>query len=160
MFRLSMIRNYPVIFKNKRVGLLLGIRSDLHTKSVSDLIISCGFRGKRIIQSNCVDTIADGFILLRNMPLCSPMQECTEADFVFDTTGLFVGRIMDLVIEESSMTIQALDVCTGYLSGIFSKRIWVFEFEQKSHGEVVIPASFGSGLTEWVKEEKTCVLRQ
>ena len=152
-----MIRNYPVICKNKRVGLLLGMSLDLRAKRVTDLIISCGLRGKRMVQSSSVETIADGFILIRDMHLHTPIQEYTDTGFVFDTTGLFVGRIVDLAVDESSMSIQALEICTGYWPGLFSKRIWVFEFEQKDHGEVIVSASFGSGLIEWVKEEKTCV---
>ena len=157
LIRLNMIRNYPVICENKRIGLLLGMRFDFNAKRASDLVISCGFRGKRMIHCDFVESIADGFILVKNSYSNALAQNYAETAFAFDTTGLLVGRVMDVAVDESSMAIQALEIATGYLPGVYTKRIWIFEYECKGCSEMIIPASVGSGLMELIKEEKTCV---
>ncbi len=109
-----------------------------------------------MISSSHVNAVADGFILVQDAQMRLPLQDCTETVFAFDTTGLLVGRVIDWAIDESSMTVQALEIVTGYLPGMYTKRIWIFEYECKRDGEIIIPASFVSGLTTIVKEEVAC----
>lgn len=156
LFRLSAVRNAPVICRNERIGLLQGMSVNLQTKQITDLIVGCGLRGKRRILCRDVRSIADGFILLKDDAVHMAVQDCKENLFVLDTSGLLIGHVVDYMIDESVMTVQALEIVTGYWPCRYTKRIWLFEYEYRGE-EIIVPASFGGELIKLREEDEICV---
>lgn len=157
MFRLSAIRNYPLICRKKRVGLLQDIGVNLESKEVTEWIVGCGFYGKRRILSDYIRSVSDGFVLLEDHAKCMAARDCVKTEFVFDTSGLLLGRVTDYMIDESTKCIQALEVITGYWPCRYTRRIWLFAYEYRGKGEILVPASIGSELIGIKREEERCV---
>jgi len=160
VFRLNAVRNLPVIMQSKRVGMLLGISVDLYTKQATDIIVACGLRGKRRIQCRYISAIAEGFILIDDTAHSTVDHGGINRVFAFDTTGVLIGRASDYAIEESSMEIQAIEIITGYLPGIYPRKTWIFDYECIGTGEILLPASIRCGLIDLEREGRTCVCRQ
>lgn len=163
MVKMSAMRNCPVICKNKRIGLMQGMYMESDAKQVSALIVACGFRGKRIVQRGDIQSVANGFVLIRNTERAKDLHDCMGSIFVRDTAGLLVGRVTDYAIDENTMQILAVEILTGYLPGVYMKRIWIFNYEYHNPGEFVVPASFGSELMRikaFKEEEAICDCQQ
>lgn len=148
MVRLSALRNYPVVCENKPLGLLQGISLDEQQRRIEALIVSCGFRGKRIVLPEDVRAIADGFILAQKAQKYKRSLEKPLCTFVRDTTGLLAGRITDYAIDEEALRVAAIELSPGYLPGERQKRLWMYAYAHNGAdaSEVTVPASFHGEL--------------
>lgn len=149
MIRMSILRNYPVICCNRQVGLLQSINLDAAQKRVCALMVSCGFRGKRVILPQNVLSIADGFILADEVKKYKRAYDREPCVFVRDTTGLLTGKVTDYAIDEQTLGIQAVEMMLGYLPSQRRTRIWIYEYARADaqQDELIVPASLGSELT-------------
>lgn len=158
MIRMSALRNYPVIHQNQQIGLLQSISLDPVQIRVHALVVSCGLRGKRIIPAASVKTISQGFILAEDVQKYDRTLESRSSAFVRDTTGVLVGKVTDYAIDEKRLTIQALEMTTGYWPGKNSVRIWIFEYTLSSEreNELTVPACVGCGLIDQKEGMDAC----
>ena len=148
LVRMSVLRNYPVISGNRQIGLLQSISLDEAQKRVCALIVSCGFRGKRVLLPQDVQSIADGFILASGTQKYRRELETAPCQFVRDSAGLLAGRITDYAIDEKSLCIQAIEMMPGYLPREQRIRIWVYAYARPDSAapELIVPSSLGSEL--------------
>lgn len=140
MVRLSALRNTPVICENRQLGLLQGISLDDAQRQIEALIVSCGFRGKRIVLPEDVRAIADGFILARRSEKYKRAYEKPPCAFVRDTSGLLVGRVTDYAIDEGALCVTAIELSPGYLPSERRARLWMYAYARMGALEVSIPA--------------------
>ena len=128
MIRLSTLRNVPVVFGDRRMGLLQSVCFDQNRKRICALIVSSGVRGKKIVQTQHVQMLEKRFIMVDQWSKyrCSDQQQM--ALFVRDTTGLLVGCVTDYAIEEETMNILAVEMISGYLPQAHRKRMWIYEY--------------------------------
>lgn len=146
---MSILRNYPVICHEKRLGLLQNISLDTAQKRVLALIISCGMRGKRVILSQDVLSVADGFILADKAEKYKKALEKTPCTFVRDTTGLLCGRVTDYAIDENTLCVRAIEVIPGYWPNERRARIWMYDYARAERAsELTVPACLGCELIE------------
>jgi len=116
-------------------------------KRIDALMISCGFRGKRLALPESILSIAEGFILVSQTVRCPRWKEQASVPFVRNTAGMLVGRISDYAIDESALEIMAVEVICGYLPSEYQKRIWVYEYTNRDEArEIVIPVGLGCEL--------------
>lgn len=155
MVRMSSLRNYPVICRDKQVGLLQNICLDAAQKRVYALIVSCGICGKRVVLPEDIVSLSNGFILVNQVRRYRRSFETASSTFVRDSTGLLVGYVTDYAIEESRMQVAALEMRTGYLNR--TNKYWVFTYTQTQSKELCIPACMGSELIGLKEGIDTCV---
>lgn len=146
MVRLSVLRNHPVVCENRPLGLLQGISLDDQQRRIEALIVSCGFRGKRVVLPQDVRAVAGGFILAQKAQKYKRSLEKPLCTFVRDTTGLLVGHISDYAIDEHALCVTAIELSPGYLPDESKKRLWMFAYARASNDapEVTIPADLRS----------------
>ena len=128
MIRLSTLRNVPVVFEDRRMGLLQSVCFDQNRKKICALIVSAGVHGKRIVLTQHVQTLAQSFIMVDQWSKYRRSDQQQMALFVRDTTGLLVGRVTDYAIEEETMNILAIEMIPGYLPQAYRNRIWIYEY--------------------------------
>ena len=143
MVRLSALRNHPVICEGRPLGLLQGISLDETQRNVQALIVSCGFRGKRVVLPQDVVSMADGFILARQVQKYKRALEQPLCAFVRDTSGVLTGRITDYAIDERALRVAAIELSPGYLPGERRSRLWMYAYARAngSANELTIPGS-------------------
>lgn len=156
MIILSTIRNCPVICQDKRIGLVMGIGLCDDAKQVTELIIACGLRGKRIVSCGNIQSVADGFLLVKDTMRYKHAHHPAKCMFAYDADGLLLGYVTDYAIDEHTMQIQAIEVLTGYLPGKYTKRVWIFDYECRNQEKVIVPASFCSELMRLNEEDGIC----
>lgn len=140
LIRMSILRNYPVAFEERQIGLLQSVRFDRARKRVCALVVSCGMRGKRIVPSKHVCMIADGFILVDGLQRYSRSDNQELWPFVRDTTGLLTGRITDYAIERKTLDVFAVEILPGYCPNEIRNRVWMYEYSPaKDSQEMIIP---------------------
>lgn len=125
-------------------------------KQVSELIVACGLRGKRIVPRGSIQSVADGFVLVKDTLRCKCAHPPAKSMFAHDANGLLLGYVTDYAIDEHTMQVQAIEVLTGYLPGKYTKRIWVFDYECRNQEEVIVPASFCGELMRLNEEDGIC----
>lgn len=148
MIRWSLLRNYPIIIGQKRLGLLQSIRLDEAQKRVCALIVARGMLGKCAVLTKDVLSLNEKFILVK----CFQRNRCSEEQppslFVRDSQGLLTGRITDYAIDEADFRIIAIQMQTGYAWFHPQERFWVYTYVRSSleASEICIPACLGSEL--------------
>lgn len=148
LFRISALRNMPIICCGRRVGILQGVTFDAAQKRVYALIASCGFRGKRSILADEVLFVADGFILVKASHRYRRSNEVSSCRFIRDTTGMLSGYVTDYAIDEATLNIIAVEMAQSYLPSAQKRRIWVYEYSRPSSEseELIVPSCLGSEL--------------
>ena len=140
VIRMSMLRNYPVAFEERQIGLLQSVQFDRARKRVCALVVSCGMRGKRIVHSQNVRMIADEFILVDGLEKYRRSDQQHVWPFVRDTTGMLAGRITDYAIERKTLKVLAVEIVPGYCLSEIKSRIWMYEYSPaKDSCEIIIP---------------------
>lgn len=123
-----MLRNYPVVQKERQVGLLQSIRFDAARKRVCALVVSCGMHGKRIVPAEYILVIADSFILIDGMERFRRANQQETWPFIRDTTGLLIGRTSDYAIDRQTLEVCAIECILGYGFKERTCRIWIYEY--------------------------------
>lgn len=162
MIRLSALRHTPVICCGKRKGLLQSVTFDYDQKKMRSLIVSCGFRGKCVVEAKDILSCSDAFIMAQRCRRFRREDEACGQLFVRDTTGLMAGYIADCAIDERNLSIAALLMRQGYLPSAYRTEIWIYEYKPSEHHrqELIIPASLGSELIFDKEAEEICVFQR
>lgn len=149
MIRMSMLRNHPVVHKNKRIGLIQNLSVNLSQKRIKALIVSCGMKGKRILFPAQINTISEEFVLAEDTEKYRREYEDQSRAFVRNTDGRLIGYVTDYAIDEQTMSILAVEMTTGYLFKEKSIRVWIYTFacHEAEQWELIIPSQISSELS-------------
>lgn len=147
MIRLSALRNMPVVCGGRPLGLFQGIGLDEAQREIEAIVVSCGFRGKRVVLAQDVLAVSDGFILAKEARKYKRAYEKPACLFVRDTSGLLAGRVTDYAIDERSLRVMAIEFACGYSPGERRKRLWMYAYARSApqSPEMTVPASFCDG---------------
>jgi len=141
VFRISLLRNIPVICGERQIGLFQSAYIDKSRKRVCAFVISSGLYGKRIVSIQHIRMIGDNFILIDGWSRYRPLDGQQLSLFVRDTTGLLVGRITDYAIDQESMEIIAIEMLPGYFPKEIYIRKWIYACNYSEDADAwVIPA--------------------
>ena len=140
LIRMSTLRNVPVVFGQRHIGLFQDVCFDQTRKRVYALVVACGMKGKLLIPAKCVRVLSEQFILVDGVEKYRHAYKQNMQLFVRDTTGLLVGRVSDYAIDERSLDILALEMIPGYGASERRKRIWIYTYSvSKGLDELSIP---------------------
>lgn len=139
MFRMSMLRNIPVICGEQQIGIFQSACFDKTRKRVCAFVISSGLHGKRVVSASHIRLIGRGFILVDDWSRYKRLDEQQTSLFVRDTTGLLVGRITDYAIDQESMEIIAIEVLPGYFPKEICIREWMYacSFSEEANAWII-----------------------
>ena len=161
MVRMSMLRNSPVICRDRQIGLLQSISFDKAQKAVRALIVAGGLKGKCVVPAGDVLAVSREFILVDGFAKYSRSSENPPFRFVRDTTGALVGRVKDYLIDEKALCVVSLEIMRGYMPGERHARVWTFSYcaSNRCPDEAIIAVSFSDELPEVREEACTCVFQ-
>lgn len=140
MIRMSMLRNVPVIFDERQVGLFQDICFDQARKQVYAFVVSCGIGGKKLVPAEHVRMISQKFILISGMEKYRRSDRQKTSLFIRDITGTLGGYVSDYAIDKRSLDVLALEIQLGY--GLKERKIhtWVYAYTYLTDcDEVSIP---------------------
>lgn len=141
LIRMSKLRNMPVVYADRQIGILQGVCLEQSRKRVCAFVISSGLRGKRIVPTTCLRMIAEQFILIDGWCKYRRSDEQRGVLFVRDTTGLLIGHVTDYALDEKTMEILAIEVLTGYFPKECRDKEWHFAFSISQEMDAwIIPA--------------------
>ena len=155
MIRMSMLRNCPVLYQEKQIGLLQNIRLDSAQNVVHSLIVGGGFKGKRIVKKEQILALQRGFILISGSDRYNKAQGQESARFVRDSSGVLSGRITDYMLDEKTLCVKAFEIMRGYIPHTQREKIWAFSWFTRNccSDEIVVPNVFVCRADEDVEEE-------
>lgn len=140
MIRMSMLRNVPVVFGERQVGIFQDACLDQTRKRVYAFVVACGMRGKRLVPAERVRMISEKFILIDGMEKYRHSNKQETSLFIRDMTGMLVGRVTDYAINKTSLDILAIEFLTGYGPKERRMRIWSYAYTfLQDCGEVAVP---------------------
>lgn len=143
MIRMSSLRNCPVICQNRQIGFLQSATLDDRQIEVRALVVARGLRGKCILPAKAVEMISREFILAAYTQKYDRQCEANAYGFVRDTDGLLIGRTTDYALDDTTLSIAAIEVRRGYLPPESHERIWFFSYVAGENGELTVPAAAG-----------------
>ena len=157
MIRMSVLRNRPVVCREKQVGIVQNAVLDSARKRVQALIVSGGLKGKFVVPVHAVQAIADSFILTEGTQKYLRTMERNVSPFVRDTSGLLLGCITDYALDEETLSVLSVEMITGYLPWSGRKRVWITEYHCTGDSDLIIPASWNGGLILSEEGNRACV---
>lgn len=147
---MSVLRNRPVIYREKQIGLLQSIGLDTAQKTVQVLIIAGGFKGKQVVFADQIRSMTTDAVFVCDTYRYRKEYEPVRLRFVKDETGLLVGKITDYLIDEKTMNVAAFEMMRGFLTRDQREKIWVFSWSPGSirEDEIMIPNGLSDELTD------------
>lgn len=139
LVRMSMLRNVPIVFGERQIGLFHNACFDKTRKRVCALMISSGIRGKRIVPTEHICMIADRFILVDGWCRYRRSEEEQSSVFVRDASGLLVGYVSDYAMDPNTMEILAIEVHAGYWPKESRAGDWIYTYSFSQEDTVIIP---------------------
>lgn len=157
MVRMSMLRNCPVICRDRQIGLLQSICFDEAQKTVQALVVAGGLKGKCMVKAEEIESLTKEFILIDSVGKYSRRNETSPFRFVRDTRGALLGRVTDYLLDEDTLSVAALEIMRGYLPGERHARLWAFSYCASSRcpDEAIIAVSFSAEPSDWKEEACT-----
>lgn len=135
-----MMRNAPVVLSDSRIGFLQSVCFDPTRKTVCALIVAGGLHGKRIVRTENVHMIADGFILVNGHEKYHRERKQQMLPFVRDVTGRLAGRVTDYAVGRKTLDVIAIEVTPGYLPAENRNKVWVYAYSYNpEHDELSMP---------------------
>lgn len=137
----------PVICDGKKLGRVSYVLADDQLHEMSGLYLYCGLAGSRFIEGGLLDLIGDVAILThgagkRMQPGSPPLlRRALSLD------GERIGAITDVLVNESTLIIEALELSRGYLDDAAGGRRHVRQFTVQNNGDVVVESMEGGNPT-------------
>lgn len=149
MIRMSILRNFPVVCGHRQIGLLQSVSLNEAQNQVLALIVSCGIRGKRIVEPGSIEAVGKSFIVARVVQRYKRTRETVPCSFIRDSSGLLCGRVTDYALDEKTFSVQAVEMSAGYIGKMRRTRLWIYDYRRsENHAEeLIIPARLGHELT-------------
>lgn len=132
----------PVILEGKQVGTVVRgvLRKD--GSSLCGLVIRDKLHMSRWIDAQSIDLLGRLSILSRTHPARLPKEACYKLSRVTDADGLRIGIVTDVLLDEESLRVTALEISSGPVDDLIDGRFFATSFSVKSLGDaghVTIP---------------------
>ena len=128
----------PVVCDGARVGRVISVQLTPELKRLAGLHVDCGLRGRRYIPAKQVRMLGDLAVLVdkgfaKNSAPSGLPRRALSPD------GTHLGCITGAWLDETTHSVDSLELSGGVLEDLFSGRIRVRTYHvQKDSGEVVV----------------------
>ncbi len=133
----------PVICEGKKLGRVSYVLADDQLDAVRGLFLNCGLAGSRFLGRSELDLIGDVAILShspgkRMQPGRPPLLRRA-----LSPGGDRIGAITDVLLSESTLCIEALELSRGYLDDLTGGRARVRQFTVQKNGDIIVESTEG-----------------
>jgi len=132
----------PVILGGKQIGTV--VRGVLHKDGhrLCGIVVRDGLHMSRWIDAQNIDLLGKLSILSSVRPSHLPKEASFRLSRVTDAAGLRVGIVTDVLLDENSLQVSALEISSGPVDDLIDGRFFATSFHVKSlgaTGHVTIP---------------------
>lgn len=132
----------PVICEGKHIGSIVRgvLRSD--GKALRGLVMRDGLRLSRWIEADNIALLGKLTVISRRPPVRMPKDAGYRLFRVTDADGLRVGVVTDVLLDETTLRVTALEISSGPLDDLLDGRWYATAFDISSTGStghVTIP---------------------
>ena len=143
MLRLGRLTGLPVVHDGRTVGHVEQCVLTQDGKQLRGLTVRHGFGNAKWIPRSSIAVTGDVAVIVTHVPEKLPSGCDFALTTVFDTRGLPLGRITDVYVSRSALTVQALEVSLGPLEtlrrGRYIVRSFSLAYAAEYPGAVLIP---------------------
>ncbi len=150
MTRLNRLIGLPVICGEKKIGRVSAAMLARNGASLSGILVQSGLKSARWIPAESIVVIGDVSILVRKSSGEKQKDPSFKLGKVCDTSGMRLGSVTDVRLDERTLAVDALEITLGPLDDLFTGRRWVRSFTiHPISGDVVVPCErMGTGVSE------------
>ena len=132
----------PVVFDGQQIGSVVrGVVSE-DGKSLRGLVIRDGLHASRWIDAKHIEMLGRLSVISRKCPVRTPRFAAYRLFRVTDADGLRVGLVTDVLLDEESLRVKALEISSGPLDDLLEGRFFATAFSVNAvsgTGHVTIP---------------------
>ena len=132
----------PVIRDGRQIGTVVRGVVDEDGKRLRGLVVRSGLRASRWIDAEDIALLGKLSILTRAKPARLPRCAGYRLFRVTDADGARIGVVTDVLLDEKSLRVTALEISSGPVDDLLSGRWFATAFDVKSGGatgHVTIP---------------------
>lgn len=132
----------PVIWSGRQIGSVVrGVLSD-DGKRLRGLVVRDGLRASRWLDAKDIDMLGRLAVISRARPARMPKYAGSKLFRVTDADGARVGVVTDVLLDENTLRVGALEISSGPVDDLISGRWYATAFDVRSTdttGHVTVP---------------------
>ena len=133
----------PVVCAGEQLGRVSYILPDEALSAVSGLYLHCGVAGSRFIRCEQLDLIGELAVLTHSFGRRMQLHHPPLLRRALTQDGAHIGAITDVLIDESTLRIEALELSRGYLDDLSRGRECVRQFAVLKNGDIIVESTEG-----------------
>ena len=132
----------PVILDGRQIGTVVRgvVRQD--GKTLHGLVMRDGLRASRYVDAADIDMLGRLSVLCTRKPGRVPKQAAFRLFRVTDANGARIGLVTDVLLDESTLRVAALEISSGPVDDLIAGRWYATSFHVRAMGgtgQVTIP---------------------
>ena len=132
----------PVILHGEQVGSIIRGVVSQDGRRLRGLVLRDGLRISRWLDADSIEMLGRLAVISRQKPSRMPKNAAYRLFRVTDADGLRVGVVTDVMLDENTLRVTALEISSGPLDDLLNGRFFATAFDVKSsgaQGHVTIP---------------------
>ena len=153
MTRANRLIGLPVILDGAKIGVVDQLDFSPDARQISALTVQTNGLKSGSIPACNVQLVGENAVLVTAAPVQRRSGRFVPGR-VRDTSGLMLGIVTDVMVDETTLSVTALELSFGPIDDILTGRRWVKEFSRDpKSGETIVPCEAwlineGGGLNE------------
>ena len=132
----------PVILEGRQIGTVVRgvVRAD--GKALSGLVVRDGLRASRYLEAADIRMLGRLSVICGGKPVRVPRSAAFQLFRVTDANGARIGLVTDVLLDENTLRVKALEISSGPVDDLVSGRWYATAFAvqaQGNTGHVTIP---------------------
>ena len=138
MTRASRLIGLPVVREGRRLGVVDAVRFARDGKKLAGLHVQGIALRAGYLPAESISLLGEFAVLSSDAP--SGREDRFTLRRVRDTSGLKLGTITDALVDESALSVAALELSFGPIDDLLQGRRWVSSFSvDPRSGDVIVP---------------------
>lgn len=133
----------PVVLGNKKLGRVARILPNDSLTAVRGMEFSRGFGASRLIECADLDVVGDVVVLVRSAGCRTSNAERPLFRRALLPDGSRIGAVTDLLLDEKTLRIEALELTRGYPDDLLRGRSHIRQYCIGKGGDVIVDPSEG-----------------
>ncbi len=157
MTSLNRLLGLPVVFNGQKIGQIERAIVDEKGRSLHGIVVRSGIRPAKWLGAKEIAALGGVSVLCKTKPQKLPKDADFSLSRVQDTSGLRLGVVTDVLLDDETFSVFALEISSGPLDDFMRGRSYCKEFVVKKsrinprEGDVLIPC--GKLSADYLREE-------
>ena len=124
----------PVILEGKQIGSVVRgvVRED--GRALSGLVVRDGLRASRFVAAEEIRMLGRLSVICARKPGRLPKEAAFRLFRVTDSNGARIGLVTDVLLEEASLRVAALEISSGPVDDLIAGRWYATAFDVRAMG--------------------------